>query len=49
MATLAQKLKKERVRKNLSMSDVARRSMKIIADPRGRITQGYMFLKHCNC
>jgi transcriptional regulator with XRE-family HTH domain len=39
--TLAEKLKKLRLRKNLSMSQVARMSQ-AAADNRGRITQGYI-------
>ena len=39
--TLAEKLKKQRLRKKLSMSQVARMSQ-AVADSRGRITQGYI-------
>jgi transcriptional regulator with XRE-family HTH domain len=39
--TLAEKLKKLRLRKKLSMSEVARVSQ-AAADSRGRITQGYI-------
>ncbi len=39
--TLAEKLKKLRVKNKLSMSEVARLS-DTASDPRGRITQGYI-------
>jgi transcriptional regulator with XRE-family HTH domain len=39
--TLAEKLRKMRIKKNLSMSQVARLS-ESAADHRGRITQGYI-------
>ena len=39
--TLAEKLKKLRLRKKLSMSEVARMSQ-AATDSRGRITQGYI-------
>lgn len=39
--TLAEKLKKLRIKSNLSMSEVARISEKAV-DNRGRITQGYI-------
>lgn len=38
---LAKKLKKLRTRNNLSMSEVARLSLRAV-DPRGTITQGYI-------
>lgn len=39
--TLAEKLRKLRDKKKMSMSEVARLSMRA-QDPRGRITQGYI-------
>jgi len=42
MATLAEKLKNARARKKMSMSDVARASMKIAEERRGVITQGHI-------
>lgn len=39
--TLAQKLKKLRLKNNLTMSQVSRLS-EAASDPRGRITQGYI-------
>ncbi len=43
MTTLAQKLRKEREKKKLTMSEVARRSVKVCGgDHRGMITQGYI-------
>ncbi len=42
-ASLAEKLQKEREKKKLTMTEVARRSVKVCGgDHRGMITQGYI-------